>query len=254
MNKTILAVALLVLFGSMTLAQTSAGGRATNATNASARGRVVQLDSGTQVAAQLQNTLDARRARVGDQVILKTTENIKQNGHTVVSKGARLIGHVTDVQHNSRSNNESRIGLVFDRLERGNLEVPIAATITSITQSRTHARSGNDDFGSDTTSRSSASSGSSGSSSGGGGLLGGVGNTVGGVVGSTTQAVGDTVSGTTGSVNRTLGSVHILQSSSTSADGSSTLSLTGGNLHLESGTTFHLTLNQTANVGNNEQQ
>lgn len=267
MNKILVVIALLILSASVSLAQTSqtnAGGSAANSTSARA-GRAIQLDSGTQVAAQLQNTLDARRARVGDRVVLKTTQNIKQQGRTVVSKGARLIGHVTDVQRNSRSNGESRLSIVFDRLEHGNLEVPITATINSITQSRTQARHANDDvLESDTSSPSTASGGSSGSG-GSGGLLGGVGNTVGGVLGSTTQAVGDTVSGTTSAVgstvggatrgvNRTLGSVQILQSGSASADGSSTLSLTGGNLRLESGTTFHLTLNQTAQTGQDERQ
>ncbi|HYY41659.1 MAG TPA: hypothetical protein VE775_02935, partial [Pyrinomonadaceae bacterium] len=107
--------------------------------------------------------------------------------------------------------------------------------------------------------------GSAGASSGG--LLGGVGNTVGGVVGgatntvggvanTTTQAAGQVVSGTTtavgntsSGVGRTVRGLRISQATSASAEGGSTLSLTGGNLHLEKNTTFHLTLNESANVG-----
>src|SRR5437016_6092156 len=77
-------------------AQTSSSASSDTSAQASARQgqRNVEIASGTRLAAQLQNTLDARKAHVGDQVVLKTTEAIKQNGHTVVNKGARLIGHV----------------------------------------------------------------------------------------------------------------------------------------------------------------
>src|ERR1043166_7041922 len=43
-------------------------------------GHSAMLSSVTNVQAELQNTLDVRSAKVGDQVILKTTQAIKQNG------------------------------------------------------------------------------------------------------------------------------------------------------------------------------
>ncbi|HYX42567.1 MAG TPA: hypothetical protein VE821_12755, partial [Pyrinomonadaceae bacterium] len=197
--------------------------------------------------------LDVRHAHVGDQVVLKTTEAIKQNGHTVVNKGARLIGRVTEVQQRTQGNAESRIGLVFDRLESGSLTTPISASITSITQASTHTSAANDELMNDT---SASSTTTSGGSSGGGGLLGGVGstvggvtNTVGGVVNTTTQATGQVVSGTTSAVGHTVNGLHISQTGSASAEGGSTLSLTGGNLRLEKNTTFNLTLNESATVG-----
>jgi hypothetical protein len=89
-------------------------------------------------------------------------------------------------------------------------------------------------------------------------LLGGVTNTVGGVVNTTTQTVGgvtntvgETVGSTTQTVGNTVRGIQISQSASANAEGSSTLSLTGGNLRLEKGTTLNLRLTQSASVGNN---
>lgn len=261
MSKYILAIALVIAASAAAFAQesrTSGSASATTASSAGIAGKAINLESGTRVAAQLQNALDVRKAGVGDQVILKTTEAIKANGRTVVSKGARLIGRVTEVSRRSRADGESSIGLVFDRLESGSLETPINATITSITQAATHIRTGDDGVDAGARARSSGTARSSSrSSSGNGGLLGGVGSTVGGVLNTTTQTAGDVVGGTTGAVGGTVndvtksvGGIRISQSTDASIEGGSTLFLTGDNLRLEKGTSFNLRLAQSGRVGN----
>jgi hypothetical protein len=269
MKKIILAATLALVSSLAVNAQTAntrARGEASNQTSAAARAgnKSINLDSGTRVAGELQSTIDARKAKVGDQVVLRTTQAIKSQGRTVVSKGSRLIGHVTEVSQRSKSSGESRIGLLFDRLEGGSLNVPIAATITSVVNGSASARANNEDlFASDASSASSSrasAGGSRGSSGNNGGLLGGVVNsttsTVGNVVGGTTAAVGSTVDSTTNvvgntttGVGRSLGGIQISQSSNTSLEGSSVLSLQGGNLRLEKGTTFNLMLTQSASAG-----
>ena len=277
MKRIILALGLSFacsLVASAQKAQTNASGEASNQTSAAANqaSKSITLDSGTRLAGQLQNNVDVRRAKVGDEVVLKTTQAIKSHGRTVVGKGSRLVGHVTEVAQKSQGNGESRIGILFDRLEQGPLQMPIAASITSITSGSGSAHVSNDDlFSSDTSAGGSARSSSSGrssSSSNGGGLLGGVGSTVnsttstvGSVVGGTTSAVGSTVDSTTRAVGstatgagRSLGGIQISQSSSTSVEGSSVLSLQGGNLRLEKGTNFNLVLTQSASAGTTRDQ
>jgi hypothetical protein len=262
MKKVILSIGLAALLSGSAIAQTSetrGSASGSNKTSVKKSGRDVSLQSGTQLSGQLQNTLDVQRARVGDQVVLKTTSAVKQNGRVVVDKGSRLVGRVTEVQQRSRGNAESRVGILFDRLENGKMTLPINAVITSVTQARAGARA-DDVFESDvsgsSSTRASSRSQSSGNSSGG--LLGGVTNTVGGVVNSTTQTVGgvtntvgETVGNTTQSVGRTVRGIQISQSASASAEGSSTLSLTGGNLRLEKGTTLNLRLTESASIGGN---
>lgn len=256
MSRYTLTIALVILSACAVFAQetttTSASGAASTAVN----GKALNLQSGTRLAAQLQSTLDVRKARVGDEVVLKTTEAIKANGRTVVNKGAHLIGHVTEVSQKTRANGESSIRLVFDRLESGSLDAPINATITSITQVATRAKVNDDGISSDTRARSNTSARTSSNQKSNGGLLGGVGGTVSNVLGSTTQTAGEVVGGTTGAVGDTVGGVtqgvggiRISQSTDASIEGGSTLSLTGDNLRLEKGTAFNLRLNQATSVG-----
>jgi len=120
MKKIILAASLTLVCGLALNAQTAnttARGEASNQTSAAARAanKSINLDSGTRLAGELQSTIDARKAKVGDQVVLKTTQAIKSQGRTVVSKGSRLLGHVTEVSQKSKSSGESRVGLLFDR-------------------------------------------------------------------------------------------------------------------------------------------
>lgn len=261
MRKTVLTMILVGLCASVSLAQRqSASGEARSRTSVSQNGKALNLQSGTRLTAQLQQTLDARRLREGEQVVLKTTEAIKSNGRTIVGKGARLIGHVTDVRQSARANGESSISLVFDRLENGSLDLPITATITSITQARGRASYDDDGLSTDADARSNTSARSSSrQSSSNGGLLGGVTGTVGGVLDTTTQATGSVVNSTTGAAGETVGGVtsslgrlRITQSADASAEAGSTLSLTGGNLRLEKGTSFHLVLSERASIEPNQ--
>lgn len=267
MKKSILVVSLSLacaLSAAAQKAETRATGDASNQTNAAVDGpaKSINLDSGTRLTGQLQNTVDVRKAKVGDQVVLKTTQAIKSGGRTVVGKGAKLMGRVTEVAQKTKGDSQSRIGILFDRLEQGSLAVPISATISSITSGSAKVRHDDEDpFGASAGSSARASSSAS-TSSGGGGLLGtgGVVNsttsTVGNVVGGATSAVGSTVNSTTGvvgsaasGVGGTLGRIQISESSSTSVEGSSVLSLQGGNLRLDKGTNFNLVLTQSASAG-----
>ncbi|MDT7541990.1 MAG: hypothetical protein QOE33_1894 [Acidobacteriota bacterium] len=248
MKRTLLIATLIVAACAAAPAQDSrTGTRATSSSRTTARaGDALRIDSGTRLAAQLQQTLDVRKTKVGDEVVLKTTEAIKSNGRTVVAKGARLVGRVTEVKPRAQGTSSSSIGLIFDQLESGALATPITATITSVTEARAQAR--DEDSGADAHTTSSASAGGASS---GGGLLGGVSNTAGGIIDTTTNAAGSVVGATTGAANdagRTVSGLRITQSLNADVQGGSTLSLPGGNLRLEKNTTFHLVLNESAGV------
>ncbi|MCA1817914.1 MAG: hypothetical protein LC746_16260 [Acidobacteria bacterium] len=259
MKRTLFIALLVVLACAAAPAQTTRtrGGATASGTTTAQRGDALEIASGTQLAAQLEQTLDVRKAHVGDRVVLKTTEAIKQNGQTVVKKGSRLVGRVTEVRQRAQGSAASSIGLVFDRLESGSLVTPITATITSVTQARAQTRAGDDNAGAMSDARTTSSARTSGGSSSGGGLLGGVTGTVGRVVDTTTNAAGTVVDTTTGAVGgvangvgSTVSGLRITQSTSADVSGGSTLSLTGGSLRLEKNTTFHLVLNQSSSVNN----
>jgi hypothetical protein len=269
MKKSFLALGLAFVCAIMAQAQQASGqssvegsSQASGALNQG--GQAVNLESGTRVAGQLQGAIDARNAKVGDRVVLKTTQAIKSEGRTVVGKGARLIGHVTEVARKGKSGSESRLGLLFDRLENGSLAMPITATITSITSSQSSVRAGDDDMFATSAGGSTRTASSGSASSGGllgvGGVVNSTTSTVGSAVGGTTSAVGSTVNSTTNTVGgatsglgRSLSRVRISESSSTSVEGGSVLSLQGDNLRLEKGTNFNLVLTQSASAGARDQ-
>jgi hypothetical protein len=265
MKRSILALSLTFACAAMANAQTSesrASGQGSSNTAASIGqgSKSINLESGTRLAAQLENSVDVRKAKVGDKVVMKTTQAIKSQGRTLVGKGARLIGHVTEVAQKSKGNGESRVGIIFDRLEHGSLAMPISATISSITSARTSAGAGNDDVFASSASGSGRAT-TAGSASSSGGLLGGVGgvvnsttSTVGSAVGSTVNATTNTVGNTTTGLGRSLGRIQISQSSNTSVEGGSVLSLQGDNLRLEKGTNFNLVLTQSASAGTTRDQ
>jgi hypothetical protein len=214
------------------------------------------LFASSNIDAVLTSSLDVRKAKVGDSVVLKTKKAIKQDGEVIVNKGAKLIGRVTEVQQKGKNAGESKIGMVFDRIEGKGLSAPITASIVSITDTRAAASVADTamaDVSGSSRSSGRASSGSSGGLLGGGGLVGGVGNTVGGVVNTTTQTAGNvtgtvvgtagnTVGSTTGAVGRSLNGVRLTQSASGSASNSTTVSSANKNLRLEKGVTFNVLL------------
>jgi hypothetical protein len=208
--------------------------------------RRVTLASGTSMSAELQKTLDAGNARVGDQISLKTTQSIKQNGEVVVPKGSTLIGRVTEVQRRTKENAQSRIGVVFERIQGKQVSLPLSATIVSITNVAAGA-SANDSLLTDVAGSSQTTASTARIGGGGGGLLGGVTNTAGGLVGATTQTVGSvtntagqTLGSTAGAVGSGLSGVQISTSASGSAHSSTTLSSANKNLRVEKGATFHI--------------
>jgi hypothetical protein len=276
MKKLVLTAAVALIAAVTAFSQqkvnSNASAQANTKATASKNGNNVSssLAAGTQIAGQLQSSLDAKNAKVGDQVVLKTTNAVKQNGQVVVQKGSKLIGHVTEVQQRAKGEATSKIGVLFDKLEQGGNSIPISAVITSITQAQASTAVGDDIMSSGSAaSTTTGSTSTRSSSSSSGGLLGGVGNTVGGVVNTTTQTVGgvantagQTVGGVTSTAGQTLGSttqavggtvrgLQISQSTDASASGGSTLSLTGGNLRLEKGATFNLSVNQSSSAKTN---
>ncbi|HKZ00792.1 MAG TPA: hypothetical protein VJ180_01040 [Pyrinomonadaceae bacterium] len=270
MKRTLKSVIVLVACSTVILAQqaeTRTGTVASSESSAAAN-KNVTIQSGTHIRGELQKTIDVRNAKVGDRVVLKTTETIKSEGRKLVNKGALLFGQVTEVTRKTKAKGESRIAILFDKIKDGSLTLPITATIDSINHSKSNARL-DDDVRFRSESNAQSTSGSSMrtapvSGGGGGGLVGSVSNTVGGAANSSTMAVGDVLGATTAASNgaisttgrvasttdlgRSLSRIQISESSTTSADGSTVLSLANDNLRLEKGTTFNLTVSQSANL------
>ena len=73
------------------------------------------LSSGTTLQAELTKSIDAKKAKPGDEVTAKLTQDVKSDGKVVLHKGSKLVGHVTEAQAKTKENSESKLGVVFDK-------------------------------------------------------------------------------------------------------------------------------------------
>jgi hypothetical protein len=138
--------------------------------------------------------------------VARVTKDVKQNGRTVIHKGDRLVGHVTDVQAAATSKASSRLAVQFDSLMSGESSTQLHTVITSLFSSRAEGSAQEEEMGGPMLGpgRGPVASGG-GRGAGGGGLLGGVGSTV-NAAGSVAGNVGSTASSTLGGATNAAGS------------------------------------------------
>lgn len=240
-------------------AQSSAQSQAKSGAQASKAGDSATIRSGTKINTELESALDTRTAKPGDQVVARATKEVRQSGRTVIHKGDRLLGRVTEVQSATSAEAGSRLAVTFDRLVHGETTTQLNAVVRSIISTPSQERAQREQMMRDEPMArpqpAPARSAPSGSASGGGSLVGGatsaVGSTVGGAANSTVGAAGSTVDAATrGTVGAATGAdlstpIQAIRIQS-NAQGenqtglASALSTRRGDLRLESGTRLQL--------------
>ena len=181
------------------------------------------IPSETKIDATLATSLDAKRSRVGDDVEVRTEEDIKEDGKVILKKGAHLVGHVTQAQARANGQAPSRLGIVFDHaVLKDGQEVPFSASIQALASAPEAAA------GADEMMASGGGVSTMHGSSRSGGLVSGVASTAGATAGATTGTIMNTSSpvplnagGTLNSVTRSSGAVGGLTSTGRLASNSS---------------------------------
>src|SRR5579884_1897705 len=76
----------------------------------------VKIAPGSVIPVQLAKTVDAKKAKTGDEVVATVTQDMKtNNGDVLVPKDTKVIGHVTEAQARSKEQKQSELGIAFDR-------------------------------------------------------------------------------------------------------------------------------------------
>jgi hypothetical protein len=121
MNKAILFVFVVVILACSVI---PAQAQATDSS---------QLAPGNTIPVMLEKWVDARKNKVGDEVLVKTTENVKSDGQVVIPRGSKIIGHVTVAQARTKEQPVSAVGIFFDHavLKDGH-DVPLALEIQAV--------------------------------------------------------------------------------------------------------------------------
>jgi len=91
------------------------------------------LPVGRVIYAQLTQTIDVKKVKVGKPIFAKTTLAALSGGKVLIADGARITGHVTQAQARSEKNPESVLGIVFDRVELPDgKELPLSLTVQAV--------------------------------------------------------------------------------------------------------------------------
>jgi len=183
------------------------------------------IPSGTKIDATLATSLDAKRSRVGDDVEVRTEEDVKEDGKVILKKGAHLVGHVTQAQRRANGQAQSQLSIVFDHaVLKDGQEVPFSASIQALASAQSPAAAS----GADEMMASGGEVGTIHGSSRSGGLVSGMASTAGATAGATTGTIMNTSSpvplnagGTLNSVTRSSGAVGGLTSTGRLASNSS---------------------------------
>ncbi len=221
------------------------------------------------VTGELEGKLDSKTAKPGDPVVLKTSKKMETADGTLIPKGSRLVGHVTEVQAHQKGHAESQLGIAFDRAElKGGQTLAIHSMIESV-QPNADAIEDSSMANEGALNTPMVSGGGNmgggamgGGRVGGGGLLGGAANSavmgtgrVGSDLGSTTggalRTTGNLGADTAGSLARGVGGAAqgagslgeratglpgVMLNGDATGSASGTLSAANKNVHLDSGT------------------
>ena len=190
--------------------QAQASGNASASTSASAQNGQASgsLATGSAFNAALSSPIDSKKCKPGDAVTAHSTEAAKSEGKTVIPKGSKLVGHVTQASARAKGESESSLGIVFDKaILKNGQEIPLNVAIQAIASAQSGVSAAGADM--DTMGGMGASAAGSGMA-GGRGALGGVTSAAGGAVGTVTNTaanVGGVAGGTVNSAANAGGSI-----------------------------------------------
>jgi hypothetical protein len=143
--KKLLNLALIpVLLTGLSLAQTPAQPSGASEPQNTA----FRLVPGTIIRVELAKSVDAKKAKVGDEVAAKTIDDFLSDKNDVLApKGSKVLGHVAEASpHQGES--ASTLGIAFDKIVLKNgTEVPLKASIQALGAPESNAASVNDNMG-----------------------------------------------------------------------------------------------------------
>jgi len=99
------------------------------------------VQAGSILYAELDKSVDAKKAKVGDPVVAKLQQPLLSRGKIMAPRGAKVIGHVTQVQARTKEHPKSELGLLFDHLAlKDGSQVPVVLILQAISARNTAAQ------------------------------------------------------------------------------------------------------------------
>ena len=96
--------------------------------------------AGTVIGAELTKSIDAKKAKSGDQFTAKVLNDLRSESGVVVPRGSKLVGHVTEAKPRAKGESDSILGIAFDKIEvKNGQEIPVHAAIQAVARPQTAA-------------------------------------------------------------------------------------------------------------------
>jgi hypothetical protein len=149
MTKTFSLAVMAVLVAGMSLAQNAGPqtNRSAQQNGSSQSGTETRFAPGTELRAELDKTVDAKKAKPGDAVLAKTMDELKSGTEVIAPRGSKIIGHVVAASPHEKDS-PSLLEIAFDKLELGNgSEIPMKATIQALSKPVNTFQPGADNMG-----------------------------------------------------------------------------------------------------------
>ena len=120
--------------GSQPQPSTPAGQPASAATQpATPASNPLKIAPGSVIPVQLQKTVDAKKAKTGDEVVATVTQDMKTNsGNVVLPKDTKILGHVTSAQARGKEQKESALSITFDHAVVKGDQMPLPMSIQAV--------------------------------------------------------------------------------------------------------------------------
>jgi hypothetical protein len=102
-----------------------------------------RIAPGSVIPVQLTKTIDAKKAKPGDEVVAKVTMDLKTNsGEIVVPKDTKVVGHVTEAQARSKEQKESQVTIAFDHAVVKGADMTLPMSIQAVIAPPSNAAGG----------------------------------------------------------------------------------------------------------------
>jgi hypothetical protein len=213
-----------------------------------------KLAPGSVIPAQLTKGVDAKKAKTGDEVVAKVTQDMKSSsGDVLVPKDTKIVGHVTEAQPRSKEQKESQVSIAFDRaVMKNGSEMQLPMSIQAIIgpqNNNPNAAGGNDQasgapgYSSPNASSGTAASGSGRASGAGSAAQPTPSSTAGGAVPNDSQAEAGGRPQISGQTQGVVGISNLKLSPASNPSQGSVVSSEKNNVKLESGTLLLLKVN-----------
>jgi len=97
-------------------------------------GGTPRIAPGSVIPVQLTKSIDAKKAKSGDPIEAKVTQDLKAtNGDLIVPKDTKMVGHVTEAQARNKEQKESEVSIAFDRaVMKNGGDIPLPMSIQAI--------------------------------------------------------------------------------------------------------------------------